>query len=324
MRFYEDIESEIKRIQKCISRFGWTSDHNLDWWVDSIVDKSGNSVFVEFDDGAGLLAQKYPDRWEIWSDPLSKLEEASQKLLEFSKFVLTGDINPALDPTLKFKGGAELKSGVRKVLCVDVSDTIYLQLKKDNFFNVGDIEYSLFWPVLDMEKYDPTLPGRHFKEIRNAKNKFYREHKVKVVNTNELDKNDLYRIVDYWQKEVTKKQKPEDVYDLRYRNAVENNFRGFITSRVLIADGQPVGFNAGYEVPNRKGRLAGVIGLHDYSLKDLGVILWLEDLEWIKNAGYKELDMQGTEYDWEIKGKTQYGAVVERKTNTFSLKHFTK
>lgn len=309
MKFYEDIESERKRIEKCISQFGWTSDHNLDWWVDSIVDRRGNSIFVEFDDGAGLLAQKYPDRWEIWSDPLSKPEEASQKLLEFSKFVL----NSALYPSLKLKGG------VKKVLFVDVSDTIYPKLNKDNSFKVDDIEYSLFWPVLDVVKYDSTLPGGHFKEIRNAKNKFYREHEVKVVNTSELGKNDLYKIVDGWQKEVIKKQKPEDVLDLRYRNVIENNFRGFITSRVLIADGQPVGFNAGYEVPNRKERFAGVIGLHDYSLKDLGVILWLEDLEWIKNAGYKELDMQGTEHDWEIKAKTQYGAIVERKTDTFSI-----
>ena len=44
-------------------------------------------------------------------------------------------------------------------------------------------------------------------EIRNAKNKFYREHQVKVLNTNELSQNKLIKIVDDWQNEVSKKQK---------------------------------------------------------------------------------------------------------------------
>ena len=33
----------------------------------------------------------------------------------------------------------------------------------------------------------------------------------------------------------------------------------------------------------------------------------------------KELDMQGTEYEWELKVKTQFGAAIERKTDTFSV-----
>lgn len=89
----------------------------------------------------------------------------------------------------------------------------------------------------------------------------------------------------------------------------------------MVVDGRPVGFNAGYEVPNHPGSFTSIIGIHDYSLKDLGTVLWLEDLEWIKNAGYREFDMQGSEYEWEIKQKTQFGnAVIERKTDTFSIR----
>lgn len=169
-----------------------------------------------------------------------------------------------------------------------------------------------------MSKYDSSLPGGNFKEIRNAKNKFYREHQVKILEAKDVSKKDLYKIVDDWAKEVGRKQK-EDVYDLRYRKIIENNFRGFLTARVLVVDDRPVGFNAGYDVPNHPGRFAGIIGIHDYSIKDLGTILWLEDLEWIKNTGYKELDMQGSEYEWELKQKTQFGGVIERKTDTFSI-----
>lgn len=297
MKIYEDINTERDRIQACINKFGWTSDHNLDWYLDSVAEEA-IPVFVEFDDGTGLLTHKYSDKWRIWSDPLSRSNNAAEKVGEFSEFIIAGDI--------------------KEVWCDDVSDKIYSELKNNNTFKLNDIYYSLLWPVLEMSKYDPFLPGGHFKDIRNARSKFYREHEVKVLKTSELIKEDLLKIVDGWFKEVIKKGK-EDVYDLKYRKAIENNFRGFLNSRVMLVDDRPVGINAGYEVPNYSGRFAGVIGIHDYSLTDLGLILWLEDLEWIKNAGYKELDMQGDEEGGGLKFKMQFNPTIERKTETFSI-----
>ena len=299
MNFYEDIKSERSRIESCIKKFGHTSDHNLDWWACSVITSDGVPVFIEFSDGSGLLAHKYPDKWRIWSDPLSEEKDMAVKIEEFVTEVLKDN-------------------KIREIWCDDVADRIYPELKKNEALKLNEPYYHLFWPVLDMAEYDPFLPGGHFKEIRNAKSKFYREHKVEVLKTSELSQEDLIKIVDAWQKEVTKKQK-EDIYDLRYRLIIKNNFRGFTTARVLIVDGKPVGFNAGYEVPNRPGRFAGTIGLHDYSVKDLGTVLYLEDLDWIKNTGYKEVDLQGSEDERELKVKTQYGAVIERKTDTFSI-----
>jgi len=298
MKIYENIESERERIQECIRKFGWTSDHNLDWFANSIISKDGKPVFIEFSDGTGLLTHKYPDRWRIWSDPLCDKSFAAGKILEFCKQVLVGEI--------------------KEVWCDDVSDKIYPELGNNALIELNDIYYSLKWPVLDMSKYDPSLPGGHFKDMRNAKSKFYREHKVEILKTNQLAKGDLLKIVDNWQSEVLKKQK-EDVYDLKYRLIIEHSFKGFTTSRAMVVDSKPVGFNAGYEVPNHLGRFAGVIGIHDYSLKDLGTILWLEDLEWIKNAGYKDMDMQGDEEGGGLKLKIKFGGRVERKTDTFSI-----
>lgn len=299
MLSYENIEAERDRIEACIKKFGHTSDHNLDWWACSIITTDGVPVFVEFSDGSGLLAHRYPGKWRIWSDPLSGEADMAKRVEEFVEEVFKDE-------------------KISEVWCDDVSDKIYPELKKNTPIKLNDIYYSLQWPVLEMAKYDPTLPGGHFKEIRNARSKFYREHEVKVINTSELTQADLIKIVDGWQREVTQKQK-EDIYDLRYRLIIKNNFRGFTTARVLVVDGRPVGFNAGYDVPSRPGRFAGVIGLHDYSVKDLGAVLYLEDLDWIKNAGYKELDLQGSEDERELKVKTQYGAVTERKTDTFSI-----
>src|SRR3989338_7169589 len=298
MKFYENIENERERIQNCIRRFGWTSDHNLDWFIDCIVSKDGRPVFVEFSDGTGLLAHRYKDKWRIWSDPLCEKQSATDKIFKFADRVLNNEI--------------------RKVWCDDVSDTIYSELKKSSSLLIDDIYYSLQWPVLDMDKYDLTLPGGHFKDIRNAKNKFYREHNVQVVSSSEIKKEDLYNIFANWKNVISQKQDEKDISDLKYHNAIENNFRAFLTARVFVVDGQPVGLNAGYEVPNVTNRFAGIIGIHDYSTREAGLMLWLEDLDWIKNTGYKELDMQGDEGGGGLEFKMQFGPIIERKTDTFS------
>ncbi|MBI2064714.1 MAG: hypothetical protein HYT62_01530 [Candidatus Yanofskybacteria bacterium] len=297
-RFYENIEAERDRIQKCIQKFGWTSDHNLDWFCDSVINEDGKPVFVEFSDGTGLLTHKYPDKWRIWSDPLCDRASAPYKISEFCDQVLADRI--------------------KEVWCDDISDGIYPELQKNKSLKLDDIYYSLYWPVLEMEEYNPALPGGHFKDIRTAKSKFYREHKVEVIKTSDLDQDKLLKVVDSWLEVMIKKEK-EDVYGLKYRMGIKNNFRGFTTARAMVVDGRPVGFNAGYEVPNHSGRFTSVIGLHDYSVKDLGVALYLEDLDWVKNAGYKEFDLQGSEYGKELRVKEQYGAKIERKTDTFSI-----
>ncbi len=298
MEFYENVEAERERIQKCISRFGWTSDHNLDWWTCGIITSDGVPVFVEFDDGTGLLVHKYSDKWRVWSDPLCDKNIAVDKIREFSEFILGGNI--------------------REVWCDDVSDKIYLDLKKAVGFKLSEICYSLLWPIMDIASYDLTLPGGHFKGMRNAKNKFYREHKVDVVEANQVNKKELNRIVDDWKKLCSESEKG-DVYDLRYRFIIDKGFRGFNTARVIFVDGKSIGFNAGYEVPNKPGQFAGVIGIHDYSVKEVGLIMYLEDIEWMKNAGYKFYDMQGSGDDGGLKFKMQFNPVVERKTDTFSI-----
>jgi len=299
MNFYEDINIERERIQNCIRKFGWTSDHNLDWFADCIISKDGRPVFVEFSDGTGLLTHKYKDEWHIWSDPLCEKNLSASKIFEFADYALDNNI--------------------KEIWCTDISDNIRPILIENNQLIIDEIYYSLLWPILDMREYNPALPGGHFKEVRNAKNKFYREHKVQVINSTEINKKELHNIFYNWEKIILKKQDKEDIADLKYHNAVENNFRAFLTARVFVVDDRPVGINAGYEVPNNEDRFTGIIGIHDYSLNDLGLIIWLEDLEWIKNAGYKFYDMQGSEDDGGLKFKMQFGAKIERKTDTFSI-----
>ena len=298
MKIYENKDTQRERAIECVRRFGHTSDHNFDWFADSVITPDGKPVFVQWPDGTGLLAHRYPEEWRIWSDPLCPEEDAADKIKEFVLKVFED-------------------KKINAVWCDDISDSIYPALR-DKGANSEPIYYSLLWPVLDLLKFDPALAGRHFKEMRNAKNKFYKEHDLEVADAKEFAKDKLHRIIENWKGSLSQEKK--DVYDLRYHNAIDDGFRGFKTARVLIVDGVPVGINAGYDVPNRPGRFAGAIGVHDYSVKDIRTILYLEDLEWMKSSGYSEVDLQGSEEDEGLNIKLRFGAKVERKTDTFSIK----
>ena len=297
MKIYENIEAERDRTQTCINKFGWTSDHNLDWFSVALNRPEGKPAFAEFKDGSGILFHSYPEEWQIWSDPLCDKNLSANKITEFAIF--------------------GFKEGIDKVWCNYVSEEIYPLLKNKSELVLDKIDYSLEWPVLNMEQFDLALPGGHFKDVRNARNKFNREHKMEVVNFEKSHSDSLHNVVNNWKKAL--KEEEKYVYDFWYHNAIDKDFRGFKTARILIVDGKPVGFNAGYEVVNNLKRFAGAVGIHDYSLTDLGLILWLEDLEWIKNAGYKELDMKGSE-GGGLKFKMQFNPVIERKTDTFSMR----
>ena len=98
---------------------------------------------------------------------------------------------------------------------------------------------------------------------------------------------------------------------------IDNNFLGCKIARVLIVDETLVGFNAGWETPNDPSQWSASIGIHDYSVKDLGIVLMHEDLAWIKDAGYVTTDLEGSE-EKPLKFKTQFfERWSEYKTFTF-------
>jgi len=88
-------------------------------------------------------------------------------------------------------------------------------------------------------------------------------------------------------------------------------------ARKALVDGRPVGFNAGWETPNNSSEWSASIGIHDYSVHDLGVALMYEDLVWIKNAGYKTCDLEGSDAS-ALHFKTQFfDSFTTYKTYTF-------
>ena len=168
-----------------------------------------------------------------------------------------------------------------------------------------------------MEKFDLELPGKHFKSVRNAKNKFYKEHLVEMISAISVNKQDLHNIVDRWHKQRLFSKIPE-LYPGRYHNLINADFTGTDSARVMLVDKKTVGFNAGWKTTNNEIEWSACVGIHDFSIKDLGVALLLEDLEWIKKSGYKTCDLGGSEPN-ALKFKMQFLPEKTYKTYTFYL-----
>lgn len=272
MRFFDDTIAERARIQKTIDLFGYAPEHNIDWYEFSR-EKTDKNVFAEDEYGGGLLTMVGPKQSLVFSSPIAPEERRLDLILEY------------LDASFQKPGiekvELELETPLRKELLNSLPETMAARR----------LQYSLTWPIMNMAKFDPTLPGGHYKSLRKEKNKFYRERAVEVADAKTFgDKEAIKDIISRW-----RKNRPvhDQAYCEEYFNIIEGNFAGTATARVFIVDGQPVGINAGWMIPNRE-RFYGALGIHDYSSPSLGKVLYLEDLEYLKSHGYSVVDMGGS------------------------------
>src|SRR3989344_1320296 len=297
MKIIEDPFQERTLIEAVISKYGYTPDHNFDWLI--YCSDEGRPQVAWWDDGA-VWFYKDTDKKEctIVSDPIAPTKIHPQLLADLVKHLFG--------------------SGTNRILFLDVREKVH-DFCKTGKLGEYKFYYDIDWPVVDMDLFNPQLPGGKFKVIRNALSKFEREHRIEIKPVALVDKKQIHGIVDQWLAN-RKEAGIEELYPVRYHNMIDGGFRGVTSARVMIADGNPVGFNGGWETPNTTKEWSAAIGLHDFSIKDLGVALLTEDLRWIKDAGYKLCDLEGSDPP-ALRFKTQFfpAGYKSYKTYTFWL-----
>lgn len=296
MKLYTDVATFLPLIEESIKKFGYAAEHNADHYLYDGVDHK-KTVLAGFPDGSALLAFRDPQSWSVFSEPVAPPERRATTLVEFTIEVLKKD------PGVK-KVAFELHGPTRREFLKALPPTL----------RPCRINFTLTWPVFDLAVFDPKLPGGFYKDLRNALNKFYREHSVEVVDAQAVEKRALHIVVDSWKD----RRPPRDrVQPKLYHAYIKNDFRGTTSARVLKVDNRIVGINAGWDIPNSSSYYAA-IGLHDYSLKDLGDIMYLEDLTFLKKAGYANVDMGGS---WRsaIAYKLKFGPAKTYKSFVFSV-----
>lgn len=295
MDFYTDIEKARQLAEESIKKFGYAPEHNVDHYIFNGADWA-ETVFVRFGDGSALLTHRESDEWDVFSEPVAPPERRAKILVEF---VTEAFKNPAIK-----KIGFELYYRTRR----DFLAVLPQQ------FHARRINYTLSWPVFDLALFDPALPGGRHKDLRNARNKFYRDHHVEVRDARSVEKEALHAIVEAWKKN---RKARDRVYPKMYYSYINSDFRGTTSARALIVDGHVAGINAGWSVPNSATYYAA-IGLHDYSFRDLGDVLNLEDLAFLKAAGYTHADFAGGEKAL-TKYKLKFGDAEIYKSFVFSV-----
>lgn len=274
MKFFEDTLAEQPRIEQTIKKYGYAPEHNF-WWLQAQADKNLKNVFVQFDDGAGLFTIEREDKknYIVFSSPIATPSRRVPIVIEYLRHIFSLGVQKV---TLEFE----------TPLHKEFIDALPSDIK------ARAINYSLTWPIYDLKMFNPELSGKHWKTLRKEKNRFYQNHVVNIVDAKTYeDKEALHNIIDGWRGERLAQDR---AHFFPYHNFIDNNFKGAAEARVFIVDGKPVGINAGWLIPN-SNRFYGSMGIHNYSLPDLGDIIYLEDLTWLKAHGYTEADMGGGE-----------------------------
>lgn len=306
MKIIEDPKIFMPLAEKAVEKFGFAPEHNLGWFL-SYVDKTQKPVIVCWEEtGEVELVHKSDKDWYTFSEPLASAKNRGQRVVELAGLVF--ETYPEVERVV-----TEGREDTR----MQIIETLSSNLRIIDHTEDSENNYIITWPVMNMEKFDPALPGGHFKYLRNAKSKFYREHKVEIKNAKDVSKQDLGGVVDRWVS-FSRAKELELMHEEPFYNLIETGFGGLTTARAMIVDGIVVGFNAGWDVPNSSDFYAGV-GIHDYSIPDLGLMLYLEDLEWIKRAGYPFADMGGVDEGNPLKFKNQFLPESWYKTYVFTI-----
>lgn len=295
MEFITDSVQAQVLLERAIQQYGWAPEHN---WYDFIyatdADTENNCIY--FSDGCALMAKRHGRTWWLLTEPIASIKRRVPTVVEF----LTVLFKDYRAHKIYCEFGKETRSGLLKSL--------------PSFLRACRINYSLEWPVFDLAAFDPELSGKSYKNIRSVKNQFYANHRVIVIPADTAQRRELHSVIDVWSRN---RSGHDIVFSEYYHNFVKKRFRGTDSARVILVDGVARAINGGWRIPNSK-RFYKAIGIHDYSLPGLGDIAMIEELSWLKNAGFESADFGGGEKS-VTNFKKRFGPAFLYKTFYFSI-----
>ncbi|MBI3034299.1 hypothetical protein HYY72_04005 [Candidatus Woesearchaeota archaeon] len=285
MDIIENISDYSSEIKKCIARHGHAPEHNYSYYL-SKAELGARNVFLQSGDGYGLLAnyREKAGEFMILSEPLAPEEEALRLIMD------------ALDTCFK-----NLKITKFVVEQDEKAREKTLHALKGTGYKGLDPRYSLFWPVFDMEGWDgDAMQGEKWKNMRNIKNRFYRENKVEAVDTSTIGKDLLKGIISEWVERRrmnsigTDRKDSNFTYIEPYINLINIGFGEMKFAKTLVVNGVPSTITAGWEIPNSDRAYYSAIGISNYRFEGLSEAANLDDLCRLKQNGYKSVDFGGS------------------------------
>lgn len=298
MNIIDDPPKYRVEIEKIIQQYGWTPEHNFYHFQNWQKPGSKNFVF-DFGDQGAILARQEKETWHLFSEILAKPENKLKILEQFLNFCFDNPKNKKV--TVEFESDFEQK--IRSLF-------------QNSPWRVEPIDYSLTWPIFDLRQWNPAIPGQEWKTMRHAKNQFYKNHQVQIVDSCDCSKESLKKIVTDWQE---KRGGTDHTDHHQYLHAIENKFLGTKFRRTLVVDGTPATITAGWEIPNQPSSYYSAIGLHNYQCEHLGEAANLDDLDFLKSQGYHFANFGGGE-EALTNFKKKFKPTATYITHIFSIK----
>ena len=298
MKVITEVGSNVGMVKKALSRFGHNVEHNLHHYL-AIASAKTKPVFFSFPRDRGVLASREKGKLDIFPGGVLAPKEERMGLLEK---VLSR----------AFQGGAK-----KVVVEVDGSSRkqILSSLKGSGRFKALRTSYILYWPTFDMERFDVKLPGRRWKKMRNIRNRFVKQHLIRIVDSRKVPQEKLKEIMRQW---LRKRNHGDTVKKDYYLNLINSNFKGLGIAKTIYVDGEPCTITAGWDVPNGKKHYYSAIGILNYRHKGLGEFANLMDLIHLKRKGYKLVDFGGSDESL-LTFKNKFRPHQVYKTYSFSI-----
>lgn len=276
MEIISDILGNKDLIIRIINKHAHAAEHNFYCYYYHGSEKE-KPYFFRFDDDSALMAYylKGKKSWLLFSEPLTSEDQKAALLLTFIREIFKTQPFPTK------KVFMELTEKTRRNL---------LKVLKNSDFRSSRINYSLIWPVFDMDSWDgDKMSGKDWKDVRYYWKKFLHEHKVEFIGPNEAKNEELKALVYDWSKQRNPKEK---AYIEVYLNIIDNNFKGYDVVRIMLVDGKASAITAGMKIKNEYYYSA--VGIYNRIHDRIGEVANMDDLITLKNNGYKYVDFGGS------------------------------
>ncbi|MDP3964005.1 MAG: GNAT family N-acetyltransferase [bacterium] len=292
---HEDLEADRPLIEESMARYGWAPEHNTANFFHSRDSEMKGAFFVA-PEGWGALVYTHEEEWHFFAEPMAPPLARAPMLRAVCDEALR---SPRVEKVVMEATG-ETRKTLLKLLGPDLRSR--------------RIAETFRWPVLDLAKHDPAYPGSRFKDLRNAKSRLGREHRVEVVSAQEILPAALHDLVRRWEqnRRATHQSIPE-----AYHALIDDDFSGAIRPRVIVVDGKPESLSAGWRIHNSNTYYLAV-SLHSYAHKGLGETAMMLDIDWAKSEGFAAVDLGGSDAKL-LAFKKQFGDIQFYKTHQFSI-----
>ena len=295
-KLFFDTQKQKSRISAIIKKYGYGPEHNF-YHYQALQEHDTKNIFVEFSKGMSILAQKDGrERWWTLDEVLAPEEKRLEVFLDFAEFAFKKD--------KAWKIVTETTPEFRRKLIKNLK----------NKYKIPKVRYSLYWPVFSLKQWNPKLEGKNWKKIRNLRNRLYKSHTIKIVDSRKVKKEKLIQLVMDWKK---KRAYRDRVFLDRYLNMINAGFKSCNYCRTILVDGKPASISAGWKIPNSNDIYSSV-GILNYSYDGIGEVAYVDELNFLKRNGYNEANFGGSD-DAMLRFKRKFKPSRIYRTDVFAI-----